>query len=343
MKTNPLRIFYFLFSFCIFLHACKNKPDGQAGSELNTRDTSELGKEIEKLSLEIIKDSTNADMLHSRAQLYIKKKEFQLSMADVNRAISIDSSKKYFYLTQADLFFAANKMFNAKSALEKCIALDDTNYEAHSKLAEIFFIVKKYNDALIHTSVILKSRPRDHKTFFIQGMVYKETGDTAKAINNFQTAIEYNQQYYDAYMQLGVLYQARNSPVCLDYFTGALKIKPQSEEAFYGRALYLQDHNELDKAIQDYTSITQINANNKNAHFNLGYIHYTYLKVYDQAIKHYSDAITADANYAEAYYNRGLCYEAVGNISAAKTDYEKALALRPGYDLALKGMERIKS
>ncbi|HRU18359.1 MAG TPA: tetratricopeptide repeat protein, partial [Bacteroidia bacterium] len=107
-------------------------------------------------------------------------------------------------------------------------------------------------------------------------------------------------------------------------------------------ALWYQDHQEYNKAIQYYTEIIQINPKNKNAHFNLGYIHHEYLKVYDQAIKHYTDAINADPNYAEAYYNRGLCYEYVGNITAAKEDYTKALQLRQNnYPHAKEGLERV--
>jgi tetratricopeptide (TPR) repeat protein len=135
----------------------------------------------------------------------------------------------------------------------------------------------------------------------------------------------------------------KNNMLALQYFNGALKVKPQSEEALYGRAMWYQEHmQDYDKAIQDYTSIIQLNPRNRNAHFNLGYIHYQYLKVYDQAIKHYSDAINADAAYAEAFYNRGLVYETVGNIMAAKSDYTKAIELRPGYVLASDGLQRVR-
>ena len=128
----------------------------------------------------------------------------------------------------------------------------------------------------------------------------------------------------------------------MDYYTNALKIKPNSEEAMYGLGLWYQDNQEFNKSIQFYTDIIQINPKNKNAHFNLGYIHHEYLKVYDQAIKHYTDAINADPNYAEAYYNRGLCYEYVGNITAAKEDYTKALQLRQNnYPHAKEGLERV--
>jgi tetratricopeptide (TPR) repeat protein len=65
------------------------------------------------------------------------------------------------------------------------------------------------------------------------------------------------------------------------------------------------------------------------------------LKVYDEAIKHYSHAIDADPNYAEAFYNRGLCYETVGNIMAAREDYQRATQLKPDYKVAEDGLKRV--
>ncbi|MFM7901711.1 MAG: tetratricopeptide repeat protein [Bacteroidota bacterium] len=85
----------------------------------------------------------------------------------------------------------------------------------------------------------------------------------------------------------------------------------------------------------------KINPKNKSAHFNLGYVHQVYLKVYAEAVKHFTRAIDLDPQYAEAYLNRGLCYESMGNINAAKKDFETALVNRPDYMLAQQGIKRV--
>jgi hypothetical protein len=36
-----------------------------------------------------------------------------------------------------------------------------------------------------------------------------------------------------------------------------------------------------------------------------------------------------------------LCYEAVGNIGAAKQDYQKAIQIRQDYELANNALERV--
>lgn len=319
--------------------SCKPKTEEPKAEE--KKDTTAAGMRLSELDQMIAGNADNDSLLYQRALLLISMKRFDEAHRDMQKAVTIDSTKASYFLTLSDIYFAGNRIMYARNALMKASELEPQNLKARSKLAEIYFLLKKYNESLEQTAEMQKISPGNALAYFIRGMCYKETGDTNRALSNFQTAIENDRDYYNAYMQAGVLFQLKNNPVCIEYFNNALRIKPESEEALYGRALFLQENGDYDRAIQDYTQILKINPRNKNAHYNLGYLHYTYLKVYNQAIKHYDDAIAADPNYAEAYYSRGLCYEAVGNIGAAKQDYEKSLQLKPGYELPQLGLKRI--
>ncbi len=331
--------------WCLVLAAClschREAPSGRDNGAIPP-DSLSGDSAIAWLTARINDRPADAALRHARALRYLEEKDFKRAYDDLVTAVQLDSTRPAYYLAMADVFFATSRTFEAKKALEKCLELDPDNEDARSKLAEIYFIVRKYPEAMEHTRYLLGKNATNARALFMEGMIYKETGDTASAINRFQRTLEADGRFYNAYMQLGVIFTARGNPVCLEYFDGALRAKPSSEEALYGKALWEQEHDMLDEAIRDYTSILQLNPNHRNAHFNLGYIHYAYLKVYDQAIRHYTDAIAADPQYTEAFYNRGLCYEAVGDIRAAAEDYNKALALRPGYPLALQGLQRVR-
>ncbi|MBW7841038.1 MAG: tetratricopeptide repeat protein, partial [Chitinophagaceae bacterium] len=333
--------FAFFFSLAILLSCNGNKPGNETKAPVTATDTTETGKKLSELDAMIAGSPKNADLYFQRASIYFRKKRIDDANKDMLKAIAIDSSKADYYLLLADIYLSASRIVYSQNSLEKAVELNPENLKAHSKLAEIYFLLKKYNESLKHTSEMLRIEPGNALAYFIRGMDLKEAGDTAKSIKSFQLALENNRDYYDANMQLGLLYSYKNNQVCVEFFTNAIRIRPDSEEALYGRALFYQEHNELDRAIQDYTQILKLNPRNQHAHYNLGYIHYTFLKVYDQAIKHYNDAIAVAPDYPEAYYSRGLCYETLGNIAAAKEDYEKALQQRPGYKLPLLGLKRI--
>lgn len=319
--------------------SCNNKE--KVSSKEPTTDSVSYNKLILELSDKIKTEPFNADLFFTRAKAYQADKNLTSAYDDLQKAIKLDSTKTEYLMTMSDLSFKLNKIKNSKACLEKVRTIDPDNYDAALKLAELYLYVRQNNLSITYADSVLIMQPDNGKALLLKGFNLKELGDTASAIKIFQKAVEYDQQFFEAYIQLGVLFQLKNNKLALEYFNNALRIKPNAEDALYGRGLWYQDHNEINKAIQDYTTIIQINPTNKNAHFNLGYIHQSLLKVYDEAVKHYSRAIEADPSYVEAYYNRGVCYETLGNISMARVDYEKAIEIKPDYKPAKDGLARM--
>ncbi len=328
-------------SVLLFAASCGDKKQKAGQTATAATDTTPGAIQLDQLNEKIAKNPGDAGLLHERARVFIDLKRFQDALIDMNKVMTIDSTKSAYFLTMADLAFAANRSYDAKTNLEKAIALDPENTEAMVRLAELNLIVRQYAESVKLLTTILEKDKSNTTAWFMRGMNFKENGDTVRAISDFRSAIEADPDYYNAYMQLGIVYQIKNDPIAEGYFSNAIRLKPGSEEALYGRGLWYQDHNNLDKAIQDYTTIVQLNPRNKNAHFNLGYIHHIYLKVYPEAIRHYAQAILADPNYAQAYYNRALCLEAMGNNQAAAADFTAAVTLRPGYTVAEEGLKRV--
>ncbi|MFN8154331.1 MAG: tetratricopeptide repeat protein [Bacteroidia bacterium] len=341
MKCKVAR-FLFLISFLTFFSvACKQEVK-KAPSSVAVQDTTPLGLQIAEVSRKIGENPNNADLFHERAKLHMQRMDVANAMMDMQKVLSIDTTKADYFLTLADVHLGASKPGKSKAALEKCLSLDPKNKLAYEKLAELFFLVRQYKDALKNLDEVLKLDITNPKAYFMKGMCYRDLGDTTKALSSFQTAIEQKPDYYEPYLQEAMIYHARNNKLALQYYDGALRVNPKSIDALYGRGLWHQENERnYDLAIQDYTSAVQVSPKAARAHFALGYIHYQYLKVYDQAVKHYNDAIQADSTWPEAYYNRGLSYEAMGNIAAANQDYSKAMMLRPNYSNAQQAAARV--
>jgi tetratricopeptide (TPR) repeat protein len=330
-----------LFTLVLFTAvACKNEK-APVQKETPVDSTNTADNAIQLLDEQIKLKPNDPELLHNRALAYISRKRYQDALTDMRAVIALDSSKSAYFLTMADLAFAANRTFDAKQHLEKALSLDPENTDAMMRLAELNLIVRQYAQSVSLLNKVLAKDKSNTSAWLMRGLNYKENGDTNKAVGDFRSAIEADPNFYDAYMQLGMIFQLRNNPISEGYFANAIRIRPKSEEALYGRGLWFQEHNQLDKAIQDYTSILQFNPSYKTAHFNLGYIHHIYLKVYQEAIKHYGRAIEADPKYAEAYYNRGLCFEFLGNLQDAASDFKTALMIRPVYPPAEEGLKRV--
>lgn len=329
---------------CLFQYSCQQKQKTEdsktAGNQVVSIDSISLS--IDRLNLLIQKEPRNAKFLHSRARIYIGMKKFDEAFKDVQAAIAIDSAQSTFYMSLADIYFAGKKSLASKNALEKAIKLDPHNKDANLKLAELYLFVKKHALSIQYIDAVLQEDKYNPKAYFMKGMNFKEAGDTVKAISSFQTASEQDPRYYDAFMQLGVLFGLKNNPLSVQYFTTAISLQPNNEEAYYGRAMFLQEHGQAERAIEDYKRIQSINPRNKYAHYNQGYIYLVIFEKYDAAVGYFSNAIMIDPEYTEAYFNRGLAYELSGNEASAKNDYLKALKISQSYEPArarLKGLK----
>lgn len=336
-----IKILFSILVFVAFLASCtgdKKKTETKS-SETTSVKTPE---ELKQLNSQLLANPDNADLYNQRANYYFNAKDFAASMADISKAIKLDSSKADYYFTLSNVYFVINQTGKSKAALEKCIKLDDKNTDAMMKLAELYLYVKKYEKSMEYINMALRINKNNAKGYFMKGMNYKELHDTARAISSMQTAVEQDQQYYNAYIQLGLLCAAKHNSLAAQYYKDALKIQPRSTEALYDLGKYFQDEGDWNNALDTYNSLLKIDATYKYAHYNMGVIYFMGIKDNAKAIDQYSQAINIDAKYVEAYYARGVCYKAMNNLIKAVNDFNSCNAINPDFipaTLALKEMK----
>jgi Tfp pilus assembly protein PilF len=94
-------------------------------------------------------------------------------------------------------------------------------------------------------------------------------------------------------------------------------------------------------ALQDYEAALKLAPDMPEAKINLGAMFY-HVGRYSDAVAALNDGVKVkDAETrATAYYNRALAHERLGDVEAAYADYNRALAVQPGFDLAAKQLKR---
>jgi len=296
---------------------------------------------IRAITEKIKSEPENPEFFNERAMLYLERQEGNMAFSDASKAIALRSGVAKYYITFSDACLLLNKVKECRTALEKAIELDKQSPDAYNKMAELSLYFKDYTKVFMYTAQALEVDPLNAKANFIRGFAQKEKGDTVAAIKSFKQTVDADQKNYDAYIQLGLLYAAKKNKLAADYYNTALKLRTNSIEALYNLGVFYQETGAYNEAMDAYRKIIAINPRYKFAHFNLGYIHLFYLKVFNQGVRHFTDAITADPAYAEAYYNRGYCYELMGDEINARQDYKKSLELRPAYTLPQSGLQRL--
>jgi len=294
--------------------------------------------ELKEVNAQILNSPGDAALYNKRARVYLRLNQLQEGVNDAKRAIRLDSTKAEYYLTLVDAHFMRNETRPAKDVLETAEKKFPRNTEALLKLAEIYYLVQNYQKGIDYVNKALKVDEHIAKAYYIKGSIYRESGDTAKAISSLETAVEQDNRYEDAFYDLGVLYAARKNPIAFQYYDNVLRVNPSSSSAVYARAKLLQDLGRTDEAIAAYEKIVAANPRCENCYYNLGAIWLEVKKDPKKALEYFTKAIEINPSYVEAYFARGYTYTKLKDKESAKADYNMCLRIEPNYNPAVEGL-----
>lgn len=334
--------FFLGFIGIVFLISCNN----YAGSEnlASKPDVQQVTapSEIDSINGEIKKQPNNDLLYQNRAKLLVVEERFEEAQNDLERAIAIDSLNADHYVLLSTLKFREFKSEDAKELLQKALKFSPEHVLANLKLGELYLFVDEFGLALDYVNGALKADKYNADGYFLKGMIYKMAGDTAKAVSTFQTCVEQNPDHYNGFIQLGLIYASINDDIAIAYYNNALQIYPQSTEALYNMALYYQNTERVALADKTYDKIIETNPEYFIAYYNKAFLRLVYSTDYDSAIYFFDKTLDYDETYFEAFYNKGYAYELKGDNKNAAAGYKSALALKPDFTLAAKGLNRVQ-
>ena len=123
---------------CFF--SCKPGGESVANDSKRADSLSKIinSPELVALNKKILDNPDDASLYNERAKIYLQFKQLEEAINDSKRALRIDTSNAAYYLTEADVFFAANETRNAKDVLELVVKKFPENTDGLLKLGELF-------------------------------------------------------------------------------------------------------------------------------------------------------------------------------------------------------------
>ncbi|MBL4707054.1 MAG: tetratricopeptide repeat protein [Flavobacteriales bacterium] len=330
----------------LFLVACGPKEE-QKATPVDATQTEATVTEIEEdsvltaINAKIRNDINNKDLYLERCNYYLDREELEPAVSDMNRAFQIDTAYLPTLLRQADYLTKRGKLELGKSILEKADKLHPENSKVHIGYSKLYLIARNNEKSMIHSDLAVKYDLYNAEAYYLKGYNFLELGDTTKAISSYRTAVEQDPEHFPAFLELGLIFSEQGDLLALEYFRNALELRPNERRVLYSKGMFEQENEMYNEAMLSYTQAIKAHPDFKEAHYNLGYVHLFYLKLYRQSQKYFTDAIAVDPNYIQAYYNRGYAFELLGDIGNAAKDYRKALEIDPSYDYAAQGLSRL--
>jgi len=321
-----------------FLGACNNnKP--QSPEEKNP--IFQSAPTLKAITAEIAQSPQNAKLFVQRASVLESLKYDSLAFKDYVHATKIDSTNASYYSLVGQFLFDRKDLDGSVKWFQRALDIDPKDKKSRLKIAKAFLFFHKYQEGLAQINIVLRGDVYNPEAYFLKGMIYKESGDTAKALSNFQTAVQVQPTYKDAIVQMGIIYSARKDSIALRYLDNAFAVDSSDVFPIFARGVFYQENNDMVRAKEEYRKCILKNRHYVEAYFNMGYI-YMQEDSIEKSWRQYDIVVKIDPRNPTAYFDRGVCYEALDSIKPAIEDYRHALILDPKYTSPKEALKRLK-
>ena len=252
------------------------------------------------------------------------------------------------YLQQGDFKRAVSELEVATSGLNK-----DTHLWLNYGIARL--LNKQYSEAIavlentltvIHDTENTPRNPTDIADLKVQthynlGLAYYHDGKIEKAIAAYQTAIQLEPNFADAYGGLGVIYwRTGDLDAAIRHCQKAIKIAPENIEFHQNLTQIYWQQGMYDRAAIGYRIILELNPSDENALHHLGIILLS-KQEYDEAVSCFQKVLQRNPNNALAHGALGTAYYKLGEEDPAIREFKEVLRLDPQNENARKMLERL--
>jgi uncharacterized caspase-like protein/Tfp pilus assembly protein PilF len=180
----------------------------------------------------IRRNPTYAAGYHTRGNVYLTQKQFDLAISDYSKAIDIDPKMTLAYHNRAFSYSSKEQYDLAISDYSRAIAIDPNYVLAYLGRGFAYTNSKQYDLAIRDYGKVIATDPKPSRAYNGRGQAYFGKKQYDLAIGDFSRAIAIDPGVSDLYLNRGRTYiQLHNNKEALADYQKALSIDPSSQLA----------------------------------------------------------------------------------------------------------------
>lgn len=280
-------------------------------------------------------------LLLKRGEQRFTEYNFELAMQDAAKAYRLQKSS-----TKAQLLYAEvlnnlagrtpEQVMSAQAIYQSILKKEGKNLRAMVGLASTYTYQQNFEKSFEYINKALRIDRHYRNAYVLKGTNYMQMGQKDQAISSYETAVQQDPNFYEAYFLLANIYEADGNRQCIEYFRNALELRPNFQELKYRLAYAQQNFGESEDALKNYRelAVDTVDFYANRGYFHQGYIHQFTFNDLDSAIYYYNQALQKEPRHVESWYNLGICYDLQGNKTRALQSFGKALKYNPEFEYA---------
>jgi tetratricopeptide (TPR) repeat protein len=193
----------------------------------------------------------NAVPHYKLSQLYIKARKRQEALREIEHAVALDNTNKWYYLHQARLLAEMNRYEASAKAYEHVIALDDATHELYFEAALMYASAGKYSKSLALMDRLEARTGLNEEIALHRERFYLAQNKLKKAIAEMQRLCEAFPQEMRYVGMLAEIYAAnKQQDKAFELYNYILEREPDNGFAHFAIADYWREKGEHGKAFE---------------------------------------------------------------------------------------------
>ncbi len=236
----------------------------------------------------------------------------------------------------AGIYMSQRNYTSAESMFTKIIELDQNNDSAHFGLGEIYIRMLKWQESIAPLQKAFDLNDENKKSYFYIGNAHYELRDFEKASEFYQKFIALNpQDKAEAYKLMAISYfESEKFEEAAQAFQEVLKAIPEDLTLNFKLAQSYQNSEQYEKAEQIFLKLAEISPKDLSIYHNSIVMMFDEAKMPDNAVAAAMRLVEIDPNNAEALFNLGYMHIKKKNFADAVDAFTKVLEINPGMEYA---------
>lgn len=265
------------------------------------------------------------------ASVYAKQRNYSSAVSSYKKIIELNPNGDSAHLGLGMVYLRMMRWKDALEPLNKAIQINLDNVEAYYHMGNAYEELKEFNKATEAYKNYLKQNPKNSEAAYNRlGVCQMELKQYEDATVSFQEALKTNSQDLEINFKLAQAYQNAGlyDDAAKKYILLA-KLSPKAAIAYFGTVIRMYDEAKIpDKAVEAAQMMIEIDPNNSDAIYNLGFM-YIKMEKYDEAIEAFNKVIEIRPDMEYAYIQIGFCYNKMKKYKESVAIYEKLVKVSP--------------
>jgi tetratricopeptide (TPR) repeat protein len=196
----------------------------------------------------------NANLLNSLGVCLAKRNKLRKARAAFAAAVRSDPQESFALYNLGVIQSIHQNQDRALEHLKEAYALNRETFEIPFQIGKILCDQGRYDQAASYIEAALRKRGADSAAHRLLGDCLVATGNQARALSAYKTAVKLNPNDAVALSALGALYSAvdENPEVCMAFLEQSVAIDPKNGLFQHRLARFYHERNQLRQALQAY-------------------------------------------------------------------------------------------